>query len=233
MLRKAARQLSLAAMVTVVCCVFAGGASAALVHTRTVQSGPGVPGTSDPNVQASFDGSSWFQAFNVAPNPGWSSIAGSGWDSVYSDGGFNGTGGIITYYRTSLTPANAVNPTISGQFLADDQGAASGRGTQLGQNGSCADQVAGFTTPLSFSGSLPSGANSLLFTVVNCTSFPTSNPTGVDFTATVSYTLAPTSTGDCKSGGWQNYTDNKGSPFKNQGDCMTYVATARTNLTTG
>ena len=228
MLRKAARQLGLAAVLAVVCAVFAGSAAATLVHTTTVHTGLGALGTSDPDVEASFDGSNWFQAFNVAPNPAWGSIPGSGWDSVFSDGGFDGTGGITVYYRTSLTPATAVNPTVSGEFLADDQGTVSGRGTQFGQNGSCADRVAGFTIPLSFSGSLPSGANSLLFTVVNCPDPPTGNPTGVAFTATVSYTVAPTGTRDCSNGGWQNFTDNRGRPFKNQGDCVSYVATAGT-----
>lgn len=221
--------VTVAAVVAVVCGVFAGGASASLVHTTTVQGGAAAPGTSDPNVQASFDGSSWFQAFNITPNPGWASVPSAGWDSVYADGAFNGTGGITTYYRTTVTPANAVNATISGEFLSDNQGMVSGRGIQIAQNASCADpdfaQFADFTTPTSFSASLPSGANSLLLTVVNCSDPPTHNPTGVAFTATVSYTLAPASTRDCDNGGWQSVTDSRGRPFKNQGDCVSYVAT--------
>ncbi len=31
---------------------------------------------------------------------------------------------------------------------------------------------------------------------------------------------------DCKKGGWQEFTDHDGVPFKNQGDCVSYVATA-------
>jgi hypothetical protein len=35
----------------------------------------------------------------------------------------------------------------------------------------------------------------------------------------------PTSKGQCKDGGWKNYADANGTPFKNQGDCVSYVAT--------
>jgi hypothetical protein len=35
----------------------------------------------------------------------------------------------------------------------------------------------------------------------------------------------PTSKDQCKNGGWSNYTDANGTPFKNQGDCVSYVAT--------
>ena len=36
---------------------------------------------------------------------------------------------------------------------------------------------------------------------------------------------SPTSKGQCKNGGWQNQVDVSGTPFKNQGDCVSYVAT--------
>ncbi len=39
----------------------------------------------------------------------------------------------------------------------------------------------------------------------------------------------PTSKDQCKNGGWQNYTDGNGTPFKNQGDCVSYVATGGKN----
>jgi len=35
----------------------------------------------------------------------------------------------------------------------------------------------------------------------------------------------PTNANQCKNGGWQNYADQNGHPFKNQGDCVSYVAT--------
>lgn len=35
----------------------------------------------------------------------------------------------------------------------------------------------------------------------------------------------PTSKDQCKNGGWSSYTDASGTPFKNQGDCVSYVVT--------
>lgn len=37
----------------------------------------------------------------------------------------------------------------------------------------------------------------------------------------------------CKSGGWQTLTDDLGNPFKNQGDCVSYVATKGKNKGAG
>jgi hypothetical protein len=31
--------------------------------------------------------------------------------------------------------------------------------------------------------------------------------------------------GDCMDGGWVNYTDNTGTPFAGQGDCVSFKAT--------
>jgi hypothetical protein len=43
----------------------------------------------------------------------------------------------------------------------------------------------------------------------------------------------PTSKASCKKGGWQSLTDANGTPFKNQGDCVSYVATGGFNLAAG
>lgn len=51
---------------------------------------------------------------------------------------------------------------------------------------------------------------------------------GVNFNGTTyDFELAnlPATRDQCKRGGWQNYTDALGNPFKNQGDCVSYVAT--------
>jgi hypothetical protein len=40
----------------------------------------------------------------------------------------------------------------------------------------------------------------------------------------------PASADQCKHGGWQGLTDIKGTLFKNQGDCVSFVATHGTNL---
>lgn len=43
----------------------------------------------------------------------------------------------------------------------------------------------------------------------------------------------PTSADQCKQGGWQGLTDSTGRLFKNQGDCVSFVATQGTNLAAG
>jgi hypothetical protein len=49
----------------------------------------------------------------------------------------------------------------------------------------------------------------------------------VDESATL--TQVPTSKSDCKDGGWQTVVDDQGNLFKNQGDCVSYVATKGKN----
>jgi hypothetical protein len=43
-------------------------------------------------------------------------------------------------------------------------------------------------------------------------------------------TTVPTTTDQCKKGGWQGLTDSAGTLFKNQGDCVSFVASGGTNL---
>lgn len=43
----------------------------------------------------------------------------------------------------------------------------------------------------------------------------------------------PSSKSDCKKGGWQELTDSEWAPFKNQGDCVSYVATQARNGASG
>ena len=43
----------------------------------------------------------------------------------------------------------------------------------------------------------------------------------------------PSSKSDCKKGGWESLTDAAGTPFKNQGDCVSYVATGGRNPADG
>lgn len=43
----------------------------------------------------------------------------------------------------------------------------------------------------------------------------------------------PTTKDQCKNGGWTHYADASGRPFKNQGDCVSYVATGGKNKANG
>lgn len=45
--------------------------------------------------------------------------------------------------------------------------------------------------------------------------------------------ITATDKDQCKNGGWQNVTDNNGNSFKNQGDCVSYIATGGKNVTSG
>jgi len=52
-------------------------------------------------------------------------------------------------------------------------------------------------------------------------------------TATITFNNVPTSADQCKKGGWQSLNDANGTRFKNQGDCVGYVATGGTNPANG
>ena len=54
----------------------------------------------------------------------------------------------------------------------------------------------------------------------------TINSTTYDFEPSLP---SPTSKDQCKNGGWHNYADANGTAFKNQGDCVSYVATRGRN----
>lgn len=45
--------------------------------------------------------------------------------------------------------------------------------------------------------------------------------------------VVPTDKNECKKGGWMDLTDANGVPFKNQGDCVSYVATGGKNEAAG
>jgi hypothetical protein len=200
-------------------------ASAVEVQTLTVQSGPGAPGMPDQTVQASLDGTTWTQAYNIAANSRYSTIPGTGWDSVRSNP-FEGVGNF--YYQALIKlPDNAANAALSGQYYTDNEGAVSVNGSQAAENNPCGGvgegQDYGFSgaPTTTFTSPLTAGTNTISFVVNNC--LP--SVTGVDFTATASFTLYPTSAEQCKDGGWQDLTDVNGTSFKNQGDCVSYVAT--------
>lgn len=53
------------------------------------------------------------------------------------------------------------------------------------------------------------------------------------FVAGYQWGLNGTSKNDCKNGGWQRFFDAQGRPFKNQGDCVSFVATGGKNTAKG
>jgi hypothetical protein len=227
---------TMAAVGAAIACLIAAGVATAAptLYSNTVMSGAAGPGNTDSAVQASLDGGTPSPANIINANPMWNTILGTNWDSVYADSS-TGAGGVLSTYSANLgLPANATNVTVAGFYLSDNQGTVTAGGTQLAQNADCsadsASQQGDFTRETFFSGSVPAGVGALVFTVQNCDDTATGNPTGVDFTAKATYSLAAVSKADCASGGWQNVTDSNGNGFKNQGDCVSSVASDGKNL---
>jgi hypothetical protein len=52
-------------------------------------------------------------------------------------------------------------------------------------------------------------------------------------TDVVGSSTLPTASDDCKKGGWANLTDDEGTAFKNQGDCVSFAATQGKNKAGG
>jgi hypothetical protein len=53
-------------------------------------------------------------------------------------------------------------------------------------------------------------------------SIPFQNP-GLDLNESAMLLTTPPNKDACKDGGWQNYTDGQGQPFKNQGQCVAWT----------
>lgn len=146
-----------------------------------LQSGPGASGSVDPNnVSTIWNGSSWAAfgpAYNYS-NGAYYVIPGTGWVSYYADS--QGPTDVLTSVDPKFEfyiPAGAVNPQITGQFLADDSGTVFVNGNQVGTT------TGGYSTPTPFTAALQTGYNYLSFQMLNSGG----GPTGVDYQATVSY----------------------------------------------
>jgi len=62
----------------------------------------------------------------------------------------------------------------------------------------------------------------------------TANLTNLPPEVMITYTASLGSVTDtCKNGGWKHLTDENGHPFKNQGDCVSYVASGGKNPANG
>ena len=55
---------------------------------------------------------------------------------------------------------------------------------------------------------------------------------GYSLVALHSYLQVPRTKDDCKNGGWRSLTDDQDRPFKNQGDCVSFVNAGGTTTTT-
>jgi hypothetical protein len=160
-------------------------------HSVTIRSGRGTAGTRDPEVQASSDGTTSSQAYNVVPNELYSTIPGTGWDSI-SPNPVQAPG---TYqYRVLVKlPYNVSDAYLQGSYYSDNAGSVWVNGVEVAHdNLDCGDPLSGAN--FGFNGGRPTSftpivldlypySNTISFNVENCG--PTANPTGVDFTLTV------------------------------------------------
>lgn len=220
-------------------------ASAALADTITIQSGNAPVGQPDPLVQIiSVDntglagicaadnstGPAW-----VVAHPAYTVIPGTnyvGFDNTNCLGWGSVGGAGATTFRTQFTvPAGATNVSLQLSVRADN-------GFTVSLNGGspfatdapypfppCGATFYGPAYPtaptFTVGSGFATGVNTLDFVVDNC---GTPGSTGLDFLGTVTYTLLPTSKDQCKRGNWTTF-----GVFKNQGDCVSYVATKGEN----
>jgi hypothetical protein len=158
-------------------------------QTITLVSGNDPIGTRDPNTVFSIDnGVTFTNAFIVTPNPLYSSIPGANWISVQANG--NGPDNTTNIYSTSFTlPVGFTGPSLSISILADDQATVFLNGHFVGGQ-PFPNTNPNYTNPPSvFSTSnaafFLTGQNVLEITSFNQNDVPPTNPTGIDFIATV------------------------------------------------
>ena len=196
----------------------------AFANQYILESGPGPTGTQDITASYSIGGSPWAPAWIVAANPRYSTIGTSHWIAPSPDGsGPSFPNGPVTYRTRFFLPAVYANAHIDGSYYADNYATAAVNGIVVATQPPVGDPanygyLGAPATPFSASAQLQPGVNELTFD-----DWDFGNPEGVDYFATVTYT--PLATADqCKKGGWQDF-----GVFKNQGDCVSYVATGGTN----
>jgi hypothetical protein len=111
----------------------------------------------------------------------------------------------------------------SGGIACDGQGGGGGGGGGYYGGGG-----GGGEFPGGYAGGGGSDFCSSLATLSGCQVTGTNSSFG-SASVVITYSIVPTSKDQCKEGGWQKLTDNNGTPFKNQGDCVSYVASGGKN----
>ena len=155
-----------------------------------------------------------------------------GYESVVDVGPY-GLNGLVfdasgSLLATSIGPPAVVEIDVgTGAFMVNDYSTEmrSSEDTAVGSDGSWWVIDSGFVTEF--------GDDSGLYLVdlprTNLSELLRGEPLGdtvdlliVDFATS----NPPQSKADCKRGDWQNFTDDEGTPFRNQGQCVSYVASS-------
>jgi hypothetical protein len=193
---------------------FGGGGIAISVTGTTTLVYSTVVGNSAPppangtNVQGSANQSHLVSFGSVVALPQSSTINCAGLGGGTTSNGYNFSDDASCGFTAATDQQNAGNPNLG--TLANNGGPTQTRRPQSGSPlinviaaGSCqADGASGVTTDQR-GVHRPQGA-------------------GCDIGA-VEVEQLPQSRDDCKNGGWQNFVDNQGTPFKNQGDCVSFA----------
>ena len=173
----------------------------------------------------------------ISPNSRYGTIAGASWITSPANTGSNDI-----YTITFTLPAAFYGAGLNGSFFADNwatvwlnsnQIAAQTAGDVHSNYGfdDIANTPTTLPTPFTAVTALVPGPNILVFKLSNFGGAPTGgNPEALAFKAIVSFLTVATDKDQCKKGGWETLVDSEGNSFKNQGDCVSYVATKGKNL---
>ncbi len=144
-------------------------------------------------MQVSSDGRTWSQAYEIRPRVSYSTIPGTGWDSITASGvSAPGSYQVRAFFNL---PSNAVNASLIGFYYSDNQATVFVNRNDVGHNFPCGGSLE--TADYGLKGALSStiitptaplnqGANTLSFVINNCGS--AASPTGIDFILNVMYT---------------------------------------------
>jgi len=156
------------------------------------------------------------------------------WNAFYATPGANDE--VVTFTKTFYlagTPSS-----VSLDIAADNYYSVLVNGSPASCDGS---QLDNFSAPdtCNITSLVHSGSNTLNFTVTNAGGYgtdPQSNPGGLDYAVHIKGAMCteppppvPASKDQCKMDGWRTLVDSDGHSFKNQGDCVSFVATGGKN----
>jgi len=180
----------------------------------------------------------------VTPHPSWTTIDGASWVwNQATDGSGSHPVGTKVLTRTFVITGTPLDSSL--KLSADNGYSVSVNSTVVGsdayeQNWSSVDTV---TIPASV---LVSGSNTITFTVENYNApdgYTGPNPAGLIYELTINSECEeivsdpeirlPGDKKECMKGGWMDLTDDNGTSFKNQGDCVSFVATGGKNKAAG
>jgi len=184
-------------------------------------------------VQVASAGSSYAVPAGAWQITDWSAVASGSQDGTVALEVWSATATAGTYQLVAISPAQALTAGSGPSSFHLDAPIAVQGGDLLGLR---VTGAAGCDFTLNFAGDgFAEALNTPTPAAGDAVAFPF---TMHGFELSVAATLAaaappppptPEDRTDCKDGGWQQLTDATGTPFKNEGDCVSYVSTQGRN----